>query len=201
MLDSKDEQTSYLTVENLVVKITVLANTGSDYLDIPRSAVEDARKRAFPLKVEVLPKPIVLKMTIRGESDKQKCSATEMHMSAVTMTTPSGVSCTCGVRQTIVEEEMDHPLIGRTVLNEIGFVASQHLDSIRDKFHLHHFGQISQELLEMGKKPSGALEKLPLEPANIPECYALLRMRPLSISCAECSVVISCGKVDYDKSG
>jgi hypothetical protein len=26
-------------------------------------------------------------------------------------------------------------------------------------------------------------------------------MRPLSISCAECSVVISCGKVDYDKSG
>jgi hypothetical protein len=32
-------------------------------------------------------------------------------------------------------------------------------------------------------------------------CYALLRMRPLSISWAECSVVISCGKVDYDKSG
>jgi hypothetical protein len=31
--------------------------------------------------------------------------------------------------------------------------------------------------------------------------YALLRMRPLSISWAECSVVISCGKVDYDKSG
>jgi hypothetical protein len=33
------------------------------------------------------------------------------------------------------------------------------------------------------------------------KCYALLRMRPLSIPCAECSVVISCGKVDYDKSG
>jgi hypothetical protein len=32
-------------------------------------------------------------------------------------------------------------------------------------------------------------------------CYALLRMRPLSISRAECSVVISCRKVDYDKSG
>jgi hypothetical protein len=32
-------------------------------------------------------------------------------------------------------------------------------------------------------------------------CYALLRMRPLSIPCAKCSVVISCGKVDYDKSG
>jgi hypothetical protein len=31
--------------------------------------------------------------------------------------------------------------------------------------------------------------------------YALLRMRPLSRSWAECSVVISCGKVDYDKSG
>jgi hypothetical protein len=33
------------------------------------------------------------------------------------------------------------------------------------------------------------------------ECSALLRMRPLSISWADCSVVISCGKVDYDKSG
>jgi hypothetical protein len=32
-------------------------------------------------------------------------------------------------------------------------------------------------------------------------CYALVRMRPLSIPYAECSVVISCGKVDYDKSG
>jgi hypothetical protein len=32
-------------------------------------------------------------------------------------------------------------------------------------------------------------------------CYALLRMRPLSNSWAECFVVISCGKVDYDKSG
>jgi hypothetical protein len=31
--------------------------------------------------------------------------------------------------------------------------------------------------------------------------YALLRMRPLSIPWAECSVVISCGKVDYDISG
>jgi hypothetical protein len=32
------------------------------------------------------------------------------------------------------------------------------------------------------------------------ECYALLRMKPLSMPCAECSVVLSCGKVDYDKS-
>jgi hypothetical protein len=34
-----------------------------------------------------------------------------------------------------------------------------------------------------------------------PAYYALLRMRRLSISCAEGFVVISCGKVDYDKSG
>jgi RNase H-like domain found in reverse transcriptase len=38
-------------------------------------------------------------------------------------------------------------------------------------------------------------------PPDYNKCYALLRMRPLSRSCAECSVVISCGKVDYDKSG
>jgi hypothetical protein len=36
---------------------------------------------------------------------------------------------------------------------------------------------------------------------DLPCCYALLRMRPLLNSWAECSVVISCGKVDYDKSG
>jgi hypothetical protein len=32
-------------------------------------------------------------------------------------------------------------------------------------------------------------------------CYVLLRMRPLSISCAGGFVVISSGKIDYDKSG
>jgi hypothetical protein len=65
---------------------------------------------------------------------------------------------------------MDHPLIGRPVLDEIGFVASQHLDSVRDKFHLQDFSFISEELLEMGKQPLGALSKLLLMPADIPEC-------------------------------
>jgi hypothetical protein len=53
--DNRDSQTAYLTAENLGVKVTVLADTGSDYSAIPRSAEEDARKRGFPLKVEVLP--------------------------------------------------------------------------------------------------------------------------------------------------
>jgi hypothetical protein len=55
MADNRDDQTAYLTAENLGVNITVLADTGSDYSAIPRSAVEDARKCGFPLKVEVLP--------------------------------------------------------------------------------------------------------------------------------------------------
>jgi hypothetical protein len=131
--------------------------------------VEDARKRGFPLKVEVLPEPIMLNMAIRGESDKQKCSAQEMLMSAVTITTPSGRLCMRGVRQIIIEEDMDHPLIGRPVLDEISFVASQHLDSVRDKFHLHDFSHIGEELLEMGKQPLGVLSKLLLKPADIPE--------------------------------
>jgi hypothetical protein len=81
-----------------------LADIGSDYSAIPRSAVEDARKRGFPVKVEVLPEPIMLNMAIRGESDKQTRSATEMLMSAVTITTPSGLLCMRGVRQIIVED-------------------------------------------------------------------------------------------------
>jgi hypothetical protein len=54
--DDRDGQTAYLTAENLGVKVAVLADTGSDYSVIPRSAV-DARKHSFPLKVEVLPSP------------------------------------------------------------------------------------------------------------------------------------------------
>jgi hypothetical protein len=91
--ENRDGQTAYLTAENLGVKVTVLADTGSDYSAIPHSAVEDARKRGFPLKVEVLPKPIMLNMAIRGEGDKQTCSATEMLMSAVKITTPSETQC------------------------------------------------------------------------------------------------------------
>jgi hypothetical protein len=71
-----------------------LADTGSDYSAIPRSAVEDARKRGFPLKVEVLPELIMLNMAMRGENDKQTCSATEMLMSAVTITTPCSAART-----------------------------------------------------------------------------------------------------------
>jgi hypothetical protein len=131
---------------NLGVKITVLADTGSEYLAITRSAVEDARKSGFPFKVEVLPEPIMLNMDIRSKSDQQKCNATEMLMSAVTITTPSGPLCMCGVRQIIFEEEMDHSFTGRPVLDQMDFVASQHLDAARDKFHLQDFSHIREEI-------------------------------------------------------
>jgi hypothetical protein len=98
MLENRDGQTAYLMAETLGVKVTVLADTGSDYSDIPRSVVEDARKRGFPLKVEVLPEPIMLNMAIRGETGKQMCNATEMFVSTVTITTPSGPLCIRGVR-------------------------------------------------------------------------------------------------------
>jgi hypothetical protein len=61
---------------------------------------------------------------------------------------PSGPLCICGIRQIIVEEDMDHPLIGRPVLDEMGFVESQHLDSVRDKFQLRDFNHIREELLK-----------------------------------------------------
>jgi hypothetical protein len=85
--ETRDGQTAYLTVQNLGVEVTLLADTGSDFSAIPRNDVEDARKRGFPLKVEVLPEPIMLNMAIRGEGDKQTCSETDMLMSAVTITT------------------------------------------------------------------------------------------------------------------
>jgi hypothetical protein len=51
----------------------------------------------------------------------------------------------------------------------MGFVESQHLDSVRDKFHLRDFSHIGEELLRMGKQHSGALFKLLHMPADIPE--------------------------------
>jgi hypothetical protein len=80
-----------------------------------------------------------------------------MLISAVTITTLSGPLCMRGVPQIIVEEDMDHPLIGRPVLHEMRFVASQDLDSVLDKFHLHDFSRIGEELLDTGKQPFGAL--------------------------------------------
>jgi hypothetical protein len=53
--DNRDGQTASLIAENFGIKVTVLAEIGSDYSSIPRSAVENARKRGFPLKFEVLP--------------------------------------------------------------------------------------------------------------------------------------------------
>jgi hypothetical protein len=90
-------------------------------------------------------------------------------MSAVTITTPSGPLCMRGVRQIIVKEDIHHPLIGMPVLDEMGFVASQHLDSVWDKFYLHDFSHIGEELLKMGTQPLGALSKLLLMSADIPE--------------------------------
>jgi hypothetical protein len=64
---------------------------------------------------------------------------------------------------------MDHPLIGRHVLDEMGFVASQHLDTVQDKFQLQDFSYIAEELLDLGKQHLRALSKLLLRPADIPE--------------------------------
>jgi hypothetical protein len=47
---------------------------------------------------------------------------------------------------------MDHALIKRPVVDEMNFVASQHLDSVRDKLHLDNFSHIGEELLDIGKQ-------------------------------------------------
>jgi hypothetical protein len=72
-------------------------------------------------------------------------------------------------------------LIGRPVLDEKGFEARQHLDSVRDKFHLQNFSHIDEELLDMGKLTLSALSKLLLIPADSPEFIEdLPDMQPLA---------------------
>jgi hypothetical protein len=51
----------------------------------------------------------------------------------------------------------------------MGFVARQHLDYVRDKFHLHDFSYIVEEPFQMNKQPSSAMLKLVIKPADISE--------------------------------
>jgi hypothetical protein len=53
---------------------------------------------------------------------------------------------------------MDHPLIGRPVLDETDFVASQHLDSVWDRSHQHDVSHIDEGLLEMDKQPERSVK-------------------------------------------
>jgi hypothetical protein len=56
----------------------------------------------------------------------------------------------------------------------MGFVASQHLDSVRDIFHVQYFSLIGDELSERYKQTSGAVPKLLLKPVDSPELFSLL---------------------------
>jgi hypothetical protein len=65
-----------------------------------------------------------------------------------------------------------------------------------------HFGNTIMSSSSRGERNGKVSQRLALDTRLcVAVCYALLWMRPLSRSWAECSVVISCGKVDYDKSG
>jgi hypothetical protein len=86
-----------------------------------------------------------------------------------------------------------------TALRDAGLKlnASQCSFGVNRATYLGHI--ISKHGIEVDPDKVQAVRDFPV-PLNI-TCYALLRMRPLSISCAEGCVVISCGKVDYDISG
>jgi Integrase zinc binding domain len=66
-----------------------------------------------------------------------------------------------------------------------------------DNKYLVVFGDRYSKAMRVVAVPNITTEML----AQVFVCYGLLRMRPLSRSWAECSVVISCGIVDYDKYG
>jgi hypothetical protein len=71
---------------------------------------------------------------------------------------------------------MDHPLIGRPVLDEMGFVANQHLDSVRYKFHLHDFSHVDEELLDIDRQHLGALSSFYSCPRTIQSLLRTCRM-------------------------
>jgi hypothetical protein len=80
-------------------------------------------------------------------------------------------------------------------LNKTAIINDEHCNVVEHK----KTGDSGMQTLAKALTLAAAVLSTTLEESDV--CYALLRMSPLSISCAECSVVISCGKVDYDKSG
>jgi hypothetical protein len=117
--------------------------------------------------IEKIPKPIALSMAV-NEKDKTKIVVKEVLKSPVAISTPSGPLCMRGLLQVIVEEDMDNHITGCPALDEMGFAADQHLAPVRDSFHLYDFSHVGQELIEIGKKPLGALSRLLLKPAVSP---------------------------------
>jgi hypothetical protein len=91
-------------------------------------------------------------------------------------------------------------------LQEIG--ARQETDMVATHERLDGLREGFQALTLSTPQGGNGVESDEFTPAfnvsDVPDgvhCYALLRMRPLLNSWAESCVVISCGKVDYDKSG
>jgi hypothetical protein len=76
--ENSDGQTADLAEKNLGFNVTELAETDSNYSAIPCCAVNDETKRESSIKMDLLPEPIIPNMAIRGKTDNQKCSATEM---------------------------------------------------------------------------------------------------------------------------
>jgi hypothetical protein len=68
MAYNRDGHATYLMAENLEVKITERIDTGSDYSATPRSTVEGATMRGFPLNVGILPEPVICSAAWNNES-------------------------------------------------------------------------------------------------------------------------------------
>jgi hypothetical protein len=58
---------------------------------------------------------------------------------------------------------------GSYAITSYANILCQLMPTVRDKFHLHDFSHIGEELLDMEKKPLCALSKLLPKPADIPE--------------------------------
>jgi hypothetical protein len=168
--NSRDGKTAFFTAESLGVKVTVLADTGYEYSAIPRSFFEDARKRGFPLKAEVLPEPIMLKMGIRGrrrqtevqcDGDAHVCC--EFHHSVETSVHAWSTTDHCRRRNG----------------SSIDWKTSCRRDEFRceslsglctgQNFHLHDFSHISGEAFGDEKAAFWRPVKLVLKLADIPE--------------------------------
>jgi hypothetical protein len=168
--DNRDGQTTSLTAENLGVKVTVLEDTGSDYSAIPRS-VERRKEAWLPSQGRGVAGAHHAKHGFQGrkrqaelQCDRDAHGRGDYHhaIGAYVHAWSATDHCRRGYG----------PFTDRKAgFRRDRFRGESASVLCTGQFHLHD-SHTGEELLGMNKKTSGALSKLQLMPADIPEFIA-----------------------------
>jgi Reverse transcriptase (RNA-dependent DNA polymerase) len=110
-----------------------IADTGSDYSAIPRSAVDAMIKAGAHVKEKVYDQPKEVQVAFSTIGALVVANAEEIVDIKIQL--PFGPSCLRRVPFAIIEAEMDETLLGRPLLEILGFSINDHFEKHAKKYH------------------------------------------------------------------